>query len=180
MKKCVQVLAISIMVKLHKKETNQTMVSFFHTKMIKGECYMNNNVTESKNTINVLLFTSFGNGFLPSCIRPAINENPKGPLRERTGKVIEKIEETAYVIETLDEVDEKTLIKMIKKYNIVYCEKTNCYFYIQEDSCYDNIQTMKVEAVDTTCAWTILEYDGSEAIRYLKIIDSNINYYTMN
>ena len=139
-----------------------------------------NDKMEDKKTMEVLIYTSFGLNTVPSCIRSAINENPAGPLQERTGRVNDKIREAAYKIENLDGMDETSMAEMIKEHNIVHCEKLDRYFYMpSEFNPYNHIKTMSIVTVDISKPWIISEYDGAESIQYFDIVDDTINFCRM-
>ncbi|WP_373262204.1 hypothetical protein [Hungatella hathewayi] len=138
-----------------------------------------NEKTENGKIIEVLIYTSYGLSCLPSCVSTAVDENPEGPLRERTGKVIERIRKFAIKIETLEGIDEKKLIRIMKENGIVYIKPLDCYFYLMDNDPLEHIKRLSIEQVDISRPWIISEYDGSESIRYLEVMDEFVNFHRL-
>ena len=125
-------------------------------------------------SLELILFTSYGGGYLPKELMQAANENPKGWFQYRSGKVVEKLKEMAYEIENLSGYTEEMLKNHIAEHGVVYEKAHDLYYYTEKDGCLELIKTMEIVNVDTTRQWILNEYDGSEAIQYIETVDEKI------
>lgn len=137
------------------------------TEVIRQKCKI-------KEPLELILFTSYGGGYLPKELMQVAEKNPEGRFKYRSGKVVEKLKEMAYEIESLSGYTEEMLKKHIKDHVVVHEKAHDVYYYLENDGCLDLIKTMVIEHVDTNRQWILNEYDGSEGIQYIKTVDEKI------
>lgn len=126
--------------------------------------------------LELILFTSYGGGFLPKELKQAADKNPEGRFKYRSGKVVEKLKEMAYEVESLSGYTEEMLKKLIDKHVVVHEKGRGVYYYIESDGYLNMIKKMVIENVDTSRNWVLDEYDGSEAIRYIELEDDKTGF----
>ncbi len=67
----------------------------------------------------------------------------------------------------------------MKENGIVYIKPLDCYFYLMDNDPLEHIKRLSIEQVDISRPWIISEYDGSESIRYLEVMDEFVNFHRL-